>query len=304
MSKVFRSLLFTRRQKKEKAASSEPLGTADVQVEIPKLLQQASNASTGPQSSASRIAELEKALSTATTQLATATTELATANARIAELEAGKGPVSTDAKRGSMPPSEPNGSQRRPSLNDQVKEWREAQPLLPARQDSKAMHAKFAAAGETFTFTYGDVDMFFGGLEELLGSPSPEVMPTMTLEHASTEPFKAWNSDVERLTTPKAEWAYVTEGTAGTADSAEKEAGGPRRPSHISDGSGERKGWKLEDFAKQPQIKKAGLLLAEVAGLRSYTCAAAIRIGPVCPTSHMHPPDARRRAQGPNVRAL
>ena len=36
MSKVFRSLSFTRRQKKEKAASSEPLGTADVQVEIPK----------------------------------------------------------------------------------------------------------------------------------------------------------------------------------------------------------------------------------------------------------------------------
>ena len=67
------------------------------------LLQQASNASTAPPSSASRIAELEKALTTATTQLATATTELATANARIAELEAGKGPVSTDAKRGSMP---------------------------------------------------------------------------------------------------------------------------------------------------------------------------------------------------------
>ena len=66
------------------------------------LLQQASNASTAPPSSASRIAELEKALTMATTQLATATTELATANARIAELEAGKGPVSTDAKRGPM----------------------------------------------------------------------------------------------------------------------------------------------------------------------------------------------------------
>ena len=175
---------------------------------------------------------------------------------------------------------------------------------MPPASTAKELNAKFAASGGTFTFTYGDVTMFFAGLEGLLGSPSPEVMPTMTLEHASTEPFKAWNSDVERLTTPKAEWAYVTEGTAGTADSAEKEAGGPRRPSHISDGSGERKGWKLEDFAKQPQIKKAELLLAEVAGLRSYTCAAAIRIGPVCPTSHMHPPDARRRAQGPNVRAL
>ena len=112
----------------------------------------------------------------------------------------------------------------------------------------------------------------------------------MMLEHASEMPFKAWNSDVERTTTPKAEWEYVTEGTAGTVDTTR--------------GTREHAGWKLENFAQQPQIKQAGLLLAEVAGLRSYTCAAAIRIGPVCPTSHMHPPDARRRAQGPNVRAL
>ena len=296
------------------------------------LLQQASNASAGPQSSASRIAELEKALTTATTQLATATTELAAANARIAELEAGKGPVSTDAKRGSMPPSEPNGSQRRPSLNDQVKEWRDAQPLLPARQDSKAMHAKFAAAGETFTFTYGDVDMFFGGLEGLLGTPSPEVMPTMTIEHASEEPFNAWNSDVERTTTPKAEWAYVTEGTAGTADVRGKDTSGHvRRPSRAMDGlEGKRTGWKLENFAQQPEIKKAGLLLAEVAGVRSYTCAASHsafvpsphppkrpRAPPTAPASHSAflsprpPPKAPSTThsplappQGPNVRAL
>ena len=43
----------------------------------------------------------------------------------------------------------------------------------------------------TFTFTYGDVTMFFAGLEGLLGSPSSEVMPTMTLEHASEETFRA-----------------------------------------------------------------------------------------------------------------
>ena len=207
--------------------------------------------------------------------------------ARIAELEKELAELRLGAE-----PSTALGK----SLADAVAKWKQGRQMpSPGDCTAQELNDKFAASGDTFTFTYGDVTMFFAGLEGFLGSPSPEVMPTMTLEHASTEPFKAWNSDVERLTTPKAEWAYVTEGTAGTADSAEKDAGGPRRPSHISDGSGDRKGWKLEDFAKQAQIKKAGLLLAEVAGLRSYTCAAAIRIGPVCPTSHMHPPDARRR---------
>ena len=207
--------------------------------------------------------------------------------ARIAELEK----ELAELRLGAEPSTAPGKS-----LADAVAKWKQGcQMPSPGDCTAQELNAKFAASGGTFTFTYGDVTMFFAGLEGLLGSPSPEVMPMMTLEHASEKPFKAWNSGVERLTTPKAEWAYVTEGTAGTADSAEKDAGGPRRPSHISDGSGERKGWKLEDFAKQTQIKKAGLLLAEVAGLRSYTCAAAIRIGPVCPTSHMHPPVARRR---------
>lgn len=112
---------------------------------------------------------------------------------------------------------------------------------------------------------YGNVTMFFAGLEGLLGSPSSEVMPTMTLEHASEVPFKAWNSDVERTTTPKAEWAYVTEGTAGQAEARDRDVGG--MATHTS--------WRLGDFTEQCQIKKAGLLLAEVAGVRSYTCAAA-----------------------------
>ena len=33
--------------------------------------------------------------------------------------------------------------------------------------------------------------------------------------HASEVPFKAWNAENERTTTPKAEWEYVTEGSAG-----------------------------------------------------------------------------------------
>ena len=53
----------------------------------------------------------------------------------------------------------------------------------------------------------------------------------------------------------------MIEGTAGTAE--DRDVGGTA--AHV--------GWKLEDFAQQPQIKKAGLLLAELAGLRSYTRA-------------------------------
>ena len=55
----------------------------------------------------------------------------------------------------------------------------------------------------------------------------------------------------------------MIEGTAGTAE--DRDVGGTA--AHVWAGR------KLEDFAQQPQIKKAGLLLAELAGLRSYTCA-------------------------------
>lgn len=82
----------------------------------------------------------------------------------------------------------------------------------------------------------------------------------------------------------------MIEGTAGTAE--DRDVGGTA--AHV--------GWKLEDFAQQPQIKKAGLLLAELAGLRSYTCAAALYM--------LHPPSVALHEnphcspQRPNVRAL
>ena len=40
------------------------------------------------------------------------------------------------------------------------------------------------------------------------------------------------------------------------------------------DRSDGRVGGQLEDFASKPEVKKAGLLLAEVAGVRLYTCAS------------------------------
>ena len=105
------------------------------------------------------------------------------------------------------------GPTRGRSLADAVAKWRRAGRPKAFESTAKDLHAKFVASGATFTFTYGNVKMFFAGLEGLLGSPSPEVMPTMTLEHTSEAPFEAWNSGVQRTTTPKAEWEYVTAGT-------------------------------------------------------------------------------------------
>ena len=129
------------------------------------------------------------------------------------------------------------------------------------------LHGKFAASAERFKF--GDVTMFFAGLEGHLGAPSPEVMLTMTLEHDSSEPFDAWNADKMRRTTPKAEWEYVTKGTAGVENLRCLVTGDIRDLS----GTSEHEGWTLENFARQAKIKDAGLLLSEVAGVRSYTCA-------------------------------
>ena len=115
--------------------------------------------------------------------------------ARIAELEK----ELAELKIGAEPTNAPGKS-----LADAVAKWKQGRPMANEPPDStaKELNAKFAASGGTFTFTYGDVTMFFAGLEGFLGSPSPEVMPTMTLEHASEEPFTAWNSDIERTTTP------------------------------------------------------------------------------------------------------
>ena len=206
---------------------------------------------------------------------------------RIAELEVQVAELRTELEAAAGPTPTPGRS-----LVDEVATWRQARSQ-PVNRDSTAqeLNAKFAMTGDTFTYTYGDVSMFFAGLEGLLGSPSPEVMPTMMIEHASNEPFKAWNSDVERTTTPKAEWTYVTVGMAGTADTAdEAEEITGRRPSHFKDGSDDRKCWELDDFAQQPQIKKAGLLRAEVAGVRLYTCANPLCIA--CTAPARFPPHA------------
>ena len=200
-----------------------------------------------------RAAELQAELASARAALAASEEAVKAARAQLAELGG------TDA---------PGPARTRGNLSAAVATWKEALPPAKAAAAGAAqeLNTKFAAEGDTIQFIYGDVDVFFAGLEGLIGAPSADVMATMTHEHSSDKPFTAWNSEVERTTTPKAEWAYVTEGKAGLTGVAGDDRG--------MDGSGERAGWTLEDFARQPTIKKAGLLLSEVAGVRSYTCAA------------------------------
>ena len=110
---------------------------------------------------------------------------------------------------------------------------------------------------DTFTYTYGDIEQFFSGLEGLVGPPHHDFINGMELEHASEETFEAWNSETQRLTSARSEWAYV----------AYMPAGDLSVPDRGADANG-RAGWRLQDFAKQPSIVKAKLLLAEVAGVR------------------------------------
>ena len=172
---------------------------------------------------------------------------------------------------------ESKGASRR-TLAKQVAAWQALQPQAAAAAaaapstEAEALSAKFAAS--SFEYTYGDIEQFFGGLEGLIGTPSPEVMNSMRLEHASDEPFESWNADVKRRTTPRAEWSYVVDCTAGeTTSRASVSAsdGRARGPSHATESESVHAGWRLSDFAAQQKIRAAGLLLAEVAGIRAYT---------------------------------
>ena len=159
----------------------------------------------------------------------------------------------------------------KPSLVESVSHWQKAQQPVVLADGAAVSHgsaaaaelsAKFAASNDSFTFTYAGVAQFFAGLEGLVGSPSPEVMETMAREHASDVPFDAWNSDVKRTTTPRAEWAYVVEA---------RESDGEKETRSSDERASARVLKTLHECAELPQVKKASLLLAEVAGVRLYT---------------------------------
>jgi len=147
-------------------------------------------------------------------------------------------------------------------------------------ETGEGLHSRFEASGKCFEFEYGSVKDFFAGLEGMLGSPSSDVMTAMERDHASTKPFDANNAGKVRTTTPRAEWVYVKQKAVGEkVDETEVDrvAEKEKLPSHKEDKNAkevidvDRQGWKLDNFADQPKIKKAGLWLEEVAGIRLYT---------------------------------
>lgn len=193
----------------------------------------------------------------------------------------------------------------RKPLTEAVKEWRSqnegrttrrssdscpAQDACTTRERSRscalAIQNRFAANVKTFTFTYDEVETFFAGLEGLVGTPSSDFMTAMASEHASEKEFTAYNAEVERVTTPRKEWEYVTKGTVEPSIADPLFAGrdvveaGLKQP--------DRTGWRLSDFARCEESigKRAELLLPEVAAVRLCACAgleaAEARVPDVC----------------------
>ena len=64
-----------------------------------------------------------------------------------------------------------------------------------------ALHAKFIAEGETFKLSYGGLEVFFGGLESLIGPPNPNLKDAMEREHChsadSTQLFRTSNYGID-----------------------------------------------------------------------------------------------------------
>jgi hypothetical protein len=52
--------------------------------------------------------------------------------------------------------------------------------------DASALSDKFAASGDSFTFTYGSMDIYHGGLEALIGAPNPNIMQQLAYEHTQS----------------------------------------------------------------------------------------------------------------------
>mmetsp|Transcript_74735 Transcript_74735/g.206117 ORF Transcript_74735/g.206117 Transcript_74735/m.206117 type:complete len:507 (-) Transcript_74735:139-1659(-) len=184
----------------------------------------------------------------------------------------------------------------RPDLLKTVTAWQKTVAVHDAKREAlseaEELHKRFLTDPKAIRLQYGSVKNFHAGLEGMLGSPVSDVMHAMESEHSSQEPFKAWNANVVRVTTPHAEWVYVAEKRAGEEvpevkgvtinevvegqtktftkhPSHKADLAGPQVPTGQHDKG--RDGWTLQNFWQQEEPQKAGLMLEEVAGLRLYT---------------------------------
>jgi Leucine-rich repeat (LRR) protein len=129
--------------------------------------------------------------------------------------------------------------------------------------DAKELHGKFSAAPDSFTFTYGGMDVYHAGLEGLIGPPTPDIEKKMKWEHTeswyASTPFACWY--LLEATTAREEYAYVNRPALETMTVGN----GLRDEGHPS--------WTLQHFmeANSTLITRAGLVVAEVMALRLYT---------------------------------
>jgi hypothetical protein len=103
--------------------------------------------------------------------------------------------------------------------------------------DANKMNAKFVAEGNGFTYVYGGMDVYHGGLEGYIGNPDPDIMRAMEYEHTNSpyadHRFKCWGVfGSDHKTTANTEWAYIRHQNAKQEGSREKG----------------RDGWSLNDF--------------------------------------------------------
>jgi hypothetical protein len=78
-----------------------------------------------------------------------------------------------------------------------------------------ALNTKFTADENSFTFVYGGIETFYGGLQAHLGNPNAKILWAMEQEHASSvyahRSFMCWGVfKSEHTTTALVEWNYVT----------------------------------------------------------------------------------------------
>ena len=99
----------------------------------------------------------------------------------------------------------------------------QAQAQARSISDAQEQHSKFAEA--TFTLAYTGRSTFFGGLESLIGLPTPNLRMAMEAEHCasadSQDEFTTSNYGI--MTTPEVEWHAVVDPHAGLAALKRKE---------------------------------------------------------------------------------
>jgi len=108
------------------------------------------------------------------------------------------------------------GSQLIDELADEL--WCGLQQLARASAATGyELHEKFRQEAEVFTLDFGGLSTFFGGLDALVGPPSPQLRAATQREHCesadSTDQFESPNYGT--LTTPLIEWHFVTHPESG-----------------------------------------------------------------------------------------